>query len=339
MCVWRVAISISRWCARASICASVSVLMFSLYVHVSISVAVRVDDQTWAALIATWDSFVEGVRLLMSYSVTINNVNRAHAKFREYCIGVEAAWGTTFMKPNHHHLMHVKQCVLDYGPPHVFWVFAFERVNGHLANYHSSMRTVELEMMKRWVQQQQTMNQDPSSLPTIALEQAARLPELVALSRADHESMQLYPPDQPLPSILNSRFNKSWYTYQGLRERYPYPDMHQPDELDPEQQHVHPRQAKRHTCTVDEVKQQEPRAQPEPQQQQQRSRRMRSLAAMAARKLLYADCANPMSNEVTKPCTMCAQLVENISLLRSEDKQEAVAFMPSTPRMWREFRQ
>jgi hypothetical protein len=251
---------------------------------------------------------VEGVRLLMSYSVTIHMVNNAHNKFRDYCVGVEAVWGGRFIKPNHHHLMHLKKCVLDYGPPHVFWVFAFERSNGQLAAYHSSMRTVELEMMKRFVQQQMMLNQDHSSLSTLSLEHAEQLPALICQSRSHQQSMQLYASDAPLPLILQSSYNKSWY--KTRRDAYPYPKLHEPDTL-----------------------LQEHEQQPHGQQQQPQS-------SWLMRWRLYSlSTPEPMSGRVSPPCLHCAQLSDSISLLRSEDKEAAVAFMPSTPKMWREFRQ
>jgi hypothetical protein len=270
-------------------------------------------------LILAWDSFVEGVRLLLSYSVTLHNVNISHERFREYCIGVEEIWGGQFMKPNHHHLMHMKQCVLDYGPPHVFWVFAFERSNGQLANYTSSLRTVELEMTKRFVQQQMVLNQDPASLSTLALEHASLLPALIGNSRADHHSMQLYPSDEPLPLVLQSAYNRSWYKEQ-TNDTYPYSRIGQPDTL----------AAERHAGP------------PEPALvQQQPQQPTASLSRWLSRWRMYsASTAAPMSGQVTAPCIQCAKLVDSISMLRSEDNKEAaVAFMPSSPRMWREFRQ
>lgn len=226
------------------------------------------------------------------------------------------------MKPNHHHLMHLHQCILDYGPPHVFWVFAFERSNGQLASYHSSMRTVELEMMKRFVQQQMIMNQDQSSLSTIALEHAHHLPAIVCHSREQHQSMQLYPCDAPLPAILQSAYNKTWYTAQ--HDHYPYPQLHEPDTLP--QEHEHEPHVHAHV--------------PPHQQQPQQQRHPQSAASWLFRWRLYSTSTpEPMSGRVSAPCLHCAKLSDSISLLRSEDKEAAVAFMPSTPRMWREFRQ
>ena len=47
----------------------------------------------------------------------------------------------------HLHL-HLKESFLDYGPPHAFWCFAFERYNGILGSYHTNKRSVESQFMK-----------------------------------------------------------------------------------------------------------------------------------------------------------------------------------------------
>jgi hypothetical protein len=272
--------------------------------------------QRWCRVLSAWDSFVEGVRLLLSYSITIDNVNRAHKLFRAYCIGVEAIWGADFMKPNHHHLMHIKQCVLDYGPPHVFWVFAFERSNGLLSSYHSSMRTVELEMMKRFIQQQMVLNQDEASLSTLALEHAQLIPSMMTVMRTDHESAQMYASNEPLPLVLQSAYNKSWYN--GNSDVYPYPS------LPP----LNPLQLQQH-ASVEAAAVQPPTSAPAP-----------DVPSWLARWKLYtAATPPPLSNRLSPPCINCTKLVNDISLLRSEDKEAAVAFMPSSAIMWRELRQ
>jgi hypothetical protein len=286
--------------------------------------------QDWHRLFEAWDAFVDGVRLLLSYSITINNVNIAHERFRTYCMKVEETWGEDFMKPNHHHIMHIKQCVLDYGPPHVFWVFAYERSNGQLANFSSSNRTVELEMMKRFVQQQMVLNQDESSLSSMALEHAQLIPSMISIMREQQRSMQVYSGDAPLPLILQSAYNKSWYE-PAKGDNYPYPGIGQPDIL---------------------AQQRDP-ALPLPQVQfQQQVPAVAAVGELAAPpalsvsstwlsrwRLYSAQTPKPMSLCVSPPCISCSKLVNDISLLRSEDKEAALAFMPSTSQMWREFRQ
>jgi hypothetical protein len=233
---------------------------------------------------------------MMSYSVTLGNLDRAHESFRNYCIGVEAVWGGSFIKPNHHHLMHVKQCVKDYGPAHVFWVFAFERNNGLLANFHTSYRTIELEMMKRFIQQQMILNQDHSAIATIAIENSTQLQRQATTNTI--MSMQSYT-NRSLPLILQSEYNISWYQ-PNEDDPYPYPTRGSGMEGSP--------------------------SEPVPSGEN------------GAATLIW-DTPPPFSLQVIPPCHSCAQLLDDISMIKTEDRAAAVSFMPSTPTLWREFKQ
>lgn len=218
------------------------------------------------------------------------------------------------MKPNHHHLLHVKQCVLDYGPIHVFWTFAFERNNGLLASFHSSQRTIELEMMKRYIQQQLMLNQDHASLATVALEHA-ELVHQAAVAGSRSIPMQSYT-DEP-PQVLKSEYNQSWF----VDPNDPYPYLH--------------------LVTAGAG----PRA---------RLVTIPTVASAAAaaghgngrsghgitNSLIYSySIPQPMSGILSRPCRNCAHVVDTISMMRTEDKASAVAFMPSNPTLWREFKQ
>ena len=46
---------------------------------------------------------------------------------------------------------HLKQCLLDYGPVHNFWLFSFERYNGILENLPSNNRSIEIHLMRRFI--------------------------------------------------------------------------------------------------------------------------------------------------------------------------------------------
>ena len=51
--------------------------------------------------------------------------------------------------PNMHLHGHLKQCLLDYGPVHNFWLFAYEQYNGILENFPNNHRSLEIQLMKR----------------------------------------------------------------------------------------------------------------------------------------------------------------------------------------------
>lgn len=50
----------------------------------------------------------------------------------------------------HLHL-HLKQCILDYGPLHAFWCYPFERFNGILGNIHFNRKSIESQLMKKFL--------------------------------------------------------------------------------------------------------------------------------------------------------------------------------------------
>ena len=53
----------------------------------------------------------------------------------------------------HLHL-HLAKCLHDYGPVHSFWCFPFERFNGLLGAYHTNKKSIETQIMKKFLQEQ-----------------------------------------------------------------------------------------------------------------------------------------------------------------------------------------
>ena len=65
--------------------------------------------------------------------------------------------------PNLHLHLHVKQCLMDYGPPHAFLCFSFERYNGILGSYHTNKKSIECQFMRKFLMDQavQSLNVSP----------------------------------------------------------------------------------------------------------------------------------------------------------------------------------
>ena len=51
---------------------------------------------------------------------------------------------------------HLKDCVINYGPPHAFWCFAFERYNGILGSVHTNSKSIKLQLLRKFCQEQET---------------------------------------------------------------------------------------------------------------------------------------------------------------------------------------
>lgn len=80
----------------------------------------------------------------------------------DFCRGVTEVFGQSFVTPNMHLHGHLKDCMLDYGPVHSFWLFSFERCNGICSAIPNSNRTSSLphEFMRFWQRQCRARTRD-----------------------------------------------------------------------------------------------------------------------------------------------------------------------------------
>ena len=56
--------------------------------------------------------------------------------------------------PNMHMHCHLRDCVMDFGPISGFWLFPYERFNGILGELPSNNRSFEIQLMKRFLNDQ-----------------------------------------------------------------------------------------------------------------------------------------------------------------------------------------
>ena len=78
--------------------------------------------------------------------------------FLNFCKQFERLYGKGACTPNMHLHMHLKACLLDYGPPHGFWCYPFERYNGILGQYHTNRRAIESQLLKKFCHSQAFVN-------------------------------------------------------------------------------------------------------------------------------------------------------------------------------------
>uniref|UniRef100_A0A1X7UQU6 Uncharacterized protein n=1 Tax=Amphimedon queenslandica TaxID=400682 RepID=A0A1X7UQU6_AMPQE len=45
----------------------------------------------------------------------------------------------------------IKKCIFDYRPVYRFWLFAFQRFNGILGSYHTNQKSVEIQLMHKFL--------------------------------------------------------------------------------------------------------------------------------------------------------------------------------------------
>lgn len=98
-----------------------------------------------------WRDFVLASRLLCSNMLTIDEVEEIDSLLIKFCKGVETLYGKECVTPNMHLHGHLAEVVKDYGPVYSFWLFSFERYNGHLGSLPNNNKSVEVQMMKRFL--------------------------------------------------------------------------------------------------------------------------------------------------------------------------------------------
>ena len=108
-----------------------------------------------------WRLFVLAVRILCQRRLHQSNVQYADAMLLEFCQKVEDIYGASEITPNMHLHAHLCDCIADYGPSHAFWLFSFERYNGLLGKIPTNNRSVELQFMNRFLE-----DNDFLSVPT-----------------------------------------------------------------------------------------------------------------------------------------------------------------------------
>jgi len=97
-----------------------------------------------------WHHFVLASRILTQLQLSTSDVQLAHALL-QFCRRVEQMYGSSVVTPNMHLHCHLKECLVDYGPVYNFWLFSFERYNGIFENFPSSTRSLEIQLMWRFL--------------------------------------------------------------------------------------------------------------------------------------------------------------------------------------------
>ena len=110
--------------------------------------------------------FVCGCMSLLQPSISLINLNQADSKLIEFAASFENLYGKGKTTSNMHLHLHMKECIINYGPVHAFWCFLFERYNGILGSFQINWISPELQMIKKFTAYQHLLLSDiQSSLP------------------------------------------------------------------------------------------------------------------------------------------------------------------------------
>ena len=104
-----------------------------------------------------WRHFVLACRILCQPELKQDDITIADALILRFCRRTESMFGKDVITPNMHMYCHLKDCILDYGPLNHFWLFAFERFNGILGQLPNNTKSIEAQMMKRFLSESEAM--------------------------------------------------------------------------------------------------------------------------------------------------------------------------------------
>lgn len=101
-----------------------------------------------------WREFVLACSYICTPIITETKARLGHVHLLNFCTKFENIYGKNKVTPNMHLHMHILQCILDFGPVYSFWLFSFERFNGILGEYSTNQRSVEIQIMRKFLSEQ-----------------------------------------------------------------------------------------------------------------------------------------------------------------------------------------
>lgn len=105
-----------------------------------------------------WLLFVRACSITSSRILSVEHVKSADLFLLQFCKQLQILYGSESCTPNLHMHTHPMDCILDFGPLHSFWCYAFERYNGILGAIQTNGKAVESQLMRRFCREQQLYN-------------------------------------------------------------------------------------------------------------------------------------------------------------------------------------
>jgi hypothetical protein len=123
--------------------------------------------------------------LLECRVLTRDQITQIHDAIIDFCKLDEKLYGPT-RKVSFHLLCHLQECIMDFGPIHGFWLFAYERFNGMLGETNTNNVSPECTMMHAF-QVQLTLHERIQSmtLPSLPTALRAAVSTLQSVDTAD----------------------------------------------------------------------------------------------------------------------------------------------------------
>ena len=142
-----------------------------------------------------WLLFVRACTILSQRILKVSNVYTADLFLVQFCRKFEVLYGSENCTPNLHLHLHLKDCILDYGPGHTFWCFSFERYNGLLGSYHTNRKSIESQIMRNFVHSQKLRSEasliHPELLSILPCKQPAGPVSLTDIADDENDTLML----------------------------------------------------------------------------------------------------------------------------------------------------
>ena len=90
--------------------------------------------------------------------ISSSEITRLH----KFCKGIENIYGKDICTPNIHMHLHLKQCLIDFGPVYSFWCFSFERYNDILGNFQTNKKDLVITIMRKFCREAKINSLDHS---------------------------------------------------------------------------------------------------------------------------------------------------------------------------------
>ena len=156
-----------------------------------------------------WRHFVLACRYICSREISHNQIKITDTLLMTFCRRIECMYGKKMITPNIHMHAHLYECLLDYGPAHVFWLFSFERYNGILENLPNNNRSIEIQVMRRFME---NMTMRTTNLPEEFHEEFASILSSKRVVGTLSDALQF-----PLPVPLSNRLPLSHWCMDSER--------------------------------------------------------------------------------------------------------------------------
>ena len=99
-----------------------------------------------------WQIYVMACNIYCSSVISLDEINSADELMRSFFIKAESLYGSRFLTINAHLHLHLQNIFKDYGPCYGYWLFSFERYNGILGRYHTNQLSIEIQLMRRFIE-------------------------------------------------------------------------------------------------------------------------------------------------------------------------------------------